>query len=265
VDLVRRNGKRGRRPEEQKGIGMKIGSVDIYANHPIVVVGSSRQVDDPLPLNGAAAVASGAHVSVATRGQVALVRVSLWKEAGPRIGHIVFDDDIAFPDSTVAVFDVEGLSRFTATIGLSGHHRVTISVDDPGFASRIDVIFDAGPNTQALTAVPEFPLFDVSLPAGRGLGTSNELALILSGHDSPMSRLAAAMKLIGESRASRPAIRLAWIRKVAEWIRWLNPRQSHAESRLLGDVIGERLLQDAPCSMDTVAVELASEILRRTA
>jgi len=244
---------------------MKIGSADVYSNHPIIVIGSSGHVDDHLAIDGAAAVASDAHIMVATRGQAALVRLSLWKEVGPRVGQVVFDNGITLADNAVAVFDVEGLSRFTVDIGVGGHHRVMILVDDPGLASRIDVIFDAGPDTRALTAAHGFPLFDVSLPAGGGLGTSDELALILSGQDSPKSRLAAAIKLIGESPSSRPAIRLFWIRMVVEWIRWLSPRQSHAESRALGVIIEEKLPEGVSHVMDSLAVELASEILRRTA
>ncbi|MEV6964412.1 hypothetical protein AB0M47_04785 [Hamadaea sp. NPDC051192] len=244
---------------------MKIGSADVYANHPVIVIGSSACVDDQLALDGTAAVASDAHVMVATRGQAALVRVSVWKEVGPRTGQIVFDGGIVLADRAVAVFDVEGLSRFTATIGASGHHHVTISVDGPGVASRIDVIFEAGSETRALTAAHGYPLFDVSVPLSSGLGVSDELALILSGHDSPMNRLAAAIKLIGESSAPRPAIRSFWVRMIVEWIRWLSPQQSHAESRLLGAMIEERLTGDAAHEMDALAVELASELLRRTA
>ncbi|WP_328414506.1 hypothetical protein OG470_20340 [Micromonospora sp. NBC_00389] len=244
---------------------MKIGSADVYANHPIIVVGSAGNVDDRLALNGADAAASGAHVLIATRGQAALVRVSLWKGVGPRTGKIVFDDDLILADQAIAVFDVEGLTRFSSTVGIRGRHRVAISVDDPGFASRVDVIVDAGQGAHALTAVAGLGLFEVCGAVGGELEPSDELALILSGHDSPMNRLAAAIKLIGESPAPRPAIRSFWIRMVVEWIRWLSPGLSLTDSRMLGAMIEERLQREVLDSIDAVAVELASEILRRAA
>jgi hypothetical protein len=243
---------------------MKIGSADVYANHPTLVVGSPGDVADDLELNGAAAVGSDSQVLIATRGQAAPVKVSLWKEVGPRTGEVVFDHNLSLADQYVAVFDIERLTRFSATIGPSGRHRVLILVDDPGFASRIDVIFDSGPGRRALTAVPDLRLFDVSLPTDNELAVSDELALILSGHDIPMNRLAGAIKLIGISPVARPAIRSFWIRMVVEWIRWLSPGQSLAPSRELGVLIESRLPDGASNSIDLLAAEVASEVLRRS-
>ena len=77
-----------------------------------------------------------------------------------------------------------------------------------------------------------------------------------------MNRLAAAIKLIGESPAVRPAVRSFWIRMIIEWIRWLAPWQSLAESRLAGARIADRLSGEVDGSIDNFAVELASEILQ---
>ena len=242
---------------------MRIGSTDIYANHPIVMVGSTRRVDDPLSLDGAAAVATDKHVSVATRGQASLFRVSLWKEVGPLTGVVVFDGSLVLADHSIAVFDVENLSSFAVTIGGTERHRFVILVDDPGSASRLDVIIDCGSGARGLRAVPGFRLFDVSLSPSTELGPSDELALILSGHDCPMNRLAAAIKLIGESPVARPAIKSFWIRMLVEWVRWLSPWQSLAESRAISAVVEQRLAGVSSESIDIVAVELASGLLRR--
>jgi len=242
---------------------MKLGTAEIYANHPIIVIGSTDPVGNPLALGGSAAVASENHVTVATRGQAGLTRVSLWKQAGPLVGEVVFDGHLILADHLIAVFDVEGLSRFSATVGVGGRQRVALLVDDPGFASRIDVIFDRGQGRRALTAVSGFPLYDVSVPAGEGLEKSDELALILSGHDSPMSRLAAAIKLIGGSEAPRPPIKSFWIRLLIEWIRWLRPTFRIAESRSLGALIEEKLFRLPADALDSTATELALEVLQQ--
>lgn len=239
---------------------MRIGSADLYANHPMVVVGSDHLVQNSLSLNGSAAVASESHVTVATRGQAGLVRVSLWNVAGPRIGAAVFDGHLNLASPLVTVCEVEGISRFSVSIGQSGLHRFVVLVDDPGFASRVDVIVDCGDDVRTLTAVPPHRLFDVSYTPGSELGPSDELALILSGHDMPMNRLTAALKLTAQAHAPRAAVRSFWIRMIVEWIRWLSPWQSLAASQAIGAKIEERIVASDSGSIDAWATGVAMDV-----
>lgn len=239
---------------------MKVGSVDLYANHPMVIVGSEQHVDDATPLGGSAAVATESHVTIATRGQAALVRVSLWMHEGPRIGTIVFDGRVTLASHFLAVRDVEGISRFVAAVGGSGSHRLMVLVDDPGYASRVAVIVDGGDDVRSLTAVVRYPMFDV-VRSDPELDPSDELALILGGHDLPLNRLAAALKVAAQTPGVRPAIRSFWTSLIVEWIRWLSPWLSFSESQAIGETIEERLAARADDSVDEWAAATAVEIL----
>jgi hypothetical protein len=243
---------------------MKIGSADLYANHPIIVVGSDEPPNDDLELGEAAAVASERHVMIATRGQAALTRVTVWKEVGPRVGKVVFSGELSLREGFISVADVECLSTLKVPIGTPNRRAAVILVDDPGWASRVDMVVDAGPNIRSLTAVPGLPIFDVSLPASGEFGPSDELGLILSGHDIPVNRLAAAIKLIAESSAARPAIKSFRIRMVVEWVRWLSPELPLSLSRSLGAYIEERLAQMIDKPIDEQAAAIATEVLQET-
>lgn len=240
---------------------MKLGSVELYANHPLVVIGSTADIETDLSLDGSPATASETHALVATRGQAGLVRIALWKEAGPLVGTTVFDGHLAVRDQFLVVRDVENTSRLSTTIGPAGRYRIVIMVDDPGSASRLDIIVDRGQGVRSLTAAQGLQLYDVSLPSDVDLGKSSELALLLSEHDVELSRLAAAIKLIGGPDTPSPHVRAYWVRMLVEWLRWLSPWQSLAESRALGALIDERLVAVSTDSLDTFSVELSREIL----
>lgn len=123
---------------------MLIASTDIYLNHGTVRLGSKEAPSAASQLGGAPATASDKHIHVAARAQVGLVRVKLWNRIGPARGTVVFDGDISLADGCIAVGDILNVSTFVQGFGSPGLHRIRVSVDDPGNASRIDVILDPG-------------------------------------------------------------------------------------------------------------------------
>ncbi|WP_150130406.1 hypothetical protein [Streptomyces sp. 150FB] len=168
--------------------------MDFYANHPVLLIGSS---DPPeLDWDNAPACSDGKHIVVQTRGQTALIRVSIWNCAMPVIGDVVFDGVLNVEGSRVCVADVENLTRWVTGLVPSGSQRVVVCVDDPGRASRVHVGFGLGDRSLPLTAVARHPLLLVRVAPEGQLLRPNELGLILDGHDSPLARLAAAIKVL---------------------------------------------------------------------
>jgi hypothetical protein len=130
-------------------LSVLVGAVDIYANHPLVFIGSA---DPPGPdWDDAPAAADGKHIAVRTRGQVMLTRVSIWNGAMPVIGGIVFDGVLDVLEHQVCVADLENLTRWVIRLGKSGPQRVVVCADDPGYASRVHVGFGLGDQVCTLT------------------------------------------------------------------------------------------------------------------
>lgn len=61
-------------------------------------------------------------------------------------------------DGEPSVAEELGMSRFVQHIGSAGVHRIRVAVDDPGAASRVDVVIDSGSEERALTSVDGYPL-----------------------------------------------------------------------------------------------------------
>ncbi|MFE7526350.1 hypothetical protein ACFU7Y_11565 [Kitasatospora sp. NPDC057542] len=245
---------------------MNIGSVAVYLNHPVVAIGATVPLDGKLELGGAPQAASGEHVLVAARAQSGLVQVRLWSRLGPCDGAVIFDGNLLLGDGVISVADATGSSCYYTRLGAVGAHRVTVSVDDPGAASRIDVLIDSGGGKRDLTAVPGYPLPQIGGIEGSLLEPADELGLILSAHDLPFNRLAAAIKLIHSTSAvetdGRRKISPYRLRMIAEWIRWLRPALSIAKSQELADMTADRLRGDSKSDSDAVAIEAAADVFR---
>ncbi|MFD0328251.1 hypothetical protein ACFQZC_08530 [Streptacidiphilus monticola] len=221
-----------------------------------------------LELLGTPVAASGSHVQIAARAQVGPVRVRLWSKVGPGEGATVFDGVLSLEDGAIGAGDILGTAAYVQRIGTPGPHRVLISVDDPGKASRIDVMLDLGEDATDLTAIEGNPLPGVIGSSGSRLGKADELGLILSAHDLPTSRLAAAIKVVWSAPAEvKPdrteAIMVFRISVIVQWMRWLSPGLSMERCEQLGEFIAENLRGSIPANLDAHCVEIASEAIRR--
>jgi len=247
---------------------MLIGNTSIYLNHRVIRIGSTLPPDDVLELQGAPAVASDRHVQIAARAQVGLVRVRLWSKVGPVAGTSVFDGVLSLEDGAIAVSDILGTSSYIQKFGTPGEHRISISVDDPGLASRIDVVLDSGVEKVALTAADGYPLPRFMTVDGSALGKSDELGLILSAHDLPLNRLAGAVKLIclaseEDDPARAEALRNFRIRVICEWLRWLSSDLSLEKCNRLGEFISESLHGASMSNLDSLSVNISAEVIER--
>jgi hypothetical protein len=208
---------------------MLIGATEIYANHPVVLVGA---MDWPeVDWADAAAAGDGRHIAVRTRGQVALTRVALWRDAMPIIGPVVFDGELDIIDHRVCIFDIENLTWWTHRVSPDGPQRVVVCVDEPMRASRVHVGFGLGAEERELTAVNGYPLQRVRVADGADLSGANELGLILDGSDRPIARLAAALMVFRSLDDGK-----AWrIHPVVEWLRGLGTEEGRAHE--LGEAL----------------------------
>ncbi|GIH16089.1 hypothetical protein [Rugosimonospora africana] len=211
---------------------MLTGAVEVYANHPSVIIGSTSWPE--LDRGDGPAVADGRHVEVRTRGQRAHTRVSVWSRTMPLVGTVVFDGKLDLDDYTICVGDIERLGRWTLRIEQTGVQRVVVLVDDPGHASRVNVGLGIGTEVRAIPSIDGPALFNVLTAQPESLPGSNERGLVLDGHDSPHARLSAAIRLLSESDPARPWLEQYEAENIAEWMRWLGIELSRARAQELG-------------------------------
>ena len=242
---------------------VQIGLVDVYANHGVLVIGNRLELDADVPLRGAAAVSSS-HVLLATRGQAGLVRVRLWSGVGPRVGDGVVAARLELSSQHLFVFDLEKINVHSFATGKLGEIPVKISVDDPGFASRVDILIGEEGGERELTSVAGYPLFPVTVGSGAEMEVADELDLILSGHDLPLNRLAAAIKLILTAPSARPAILDSRMDQVVEWSRWLTSQQSVGRSQELGRFLRRGIASLREPAQDEEVLSLAKTALAKT-
>jgi len=247
---------------------VKGGTVDIYANHGLVIVGP----EDLLPVldwGDQPAACDGRHLVVRTRGQVDHTRVSVWTRAMPVISEPVFQGILAVQDNRIWIGDLERINWYVKLVEHTGPQPVTVCVDDRFDASRVYLGFGLGdaPARVALTAVEGHPLPDLLVAPGHHLVQANELGLILDDYDSALARLAAAIKLTSRPR---PDPTYPWfdIDTIAQWLRRLAWDLSLERARAMCTVVGDRIAASQPTEgvfglADQDAITLASQILGR--
>lgn len=248
---------------------MQVGGVGMLLNHPVVAIGSTAELYPDLKLARSTPVAASAeHVLVAARAQTGLVLVRIWTGVGPMLGDIAFDGNVHLSDGRCVVKSLDELSQYSTLIGEPGPCRATIMVDDPGSASRIDVIFGSSGAEISLTFAEGYPL-PVMLGADSGqLDEFDELDLILSSHDRPLNRLAAVVKMIISSQVLLKSVQnrkgdAHCMRMIAQWARWLAPHISLSNSLDLSNWMVEELLSAKQGSVDRTSVNIASDFLHR--
>lgn len=211
---------------------MLTGAVEVYANHSVVIVGSTAWPE--LDWGDGPAGADGRHVAVRTRGQTAHTRVSLWSRTMPLIGAVVFDGELDLDDYTICVGDVERLGRWTQRIERTGVQRVVVRVDDPGHASRVHVGLGIGSEVRTVPSGGGPALFDVLTGEPHALSRPAERGLVLDGHDSPHARLSAAIRLLSDPDPTKPWLERYEAELIAEWLRWLGIELTQGRAQELG-------------------------------
>ncbi|MEV7374657.1 hypothetical protein AB0O51_27725 [Streptomyces sp. NPDC090301] len=247
---------------------MLVGSAGIFLNHPVIRVGSFAMPDHVVALQGSNRLVGERHLHLAARAQMGLVRVRLWSESSPVEGSVIFDGSLRLDDGVVCVSDVTGVSSFRYGFGVPGSRRMLVSVDDPGNASRIDVVLDPGMREVALTACRNRPLPHFRVSDSSSLDPTDELGLILSVHDIPISRLSAALKLVflqaGKDIDARSSVMMEFrVRMIGEWLRWISPTLSEAEVSSIILFAFQKIQTGSPDDVDSFSIGIASEVMRR--
>jgi hypothetical protein len=242
---------------------MQIGWVQLYLGHGHLFLGATSRVDLAVFDGDGAVTATEHHVRIAARPQVGPVRVRLWQGAGPRVGKLVFDGSLKLPDARFCVEEATGLSRYVTKV-TSHSPRVLIAVDDPGHASRIEVVLDpefVPRSAHVWTAgEPPFPKLTVAptVPRHRADAFSDALA----GHDFAHRRLAAALLVVAEERRQRNSEQSVafYINDIVEWLRWLNDRLTYEMCRDTGRYLLGQLGLRSP---DLLAADTLNDLQRR--
>ncbi|MBD0739402.1 hypothetical protein [Streptomyces sp. CBMA29] len=217
---------------------MEIGFAGILLNHPVLIIGSTGFVEDyaDVPLDGSVHASEvHQHLGVPALAQVAPVLIKLWRGPHTAVGETVFDGIVDLPDGTLAAFDVENVSRFTKKLGKPGTYHLTIRVDDPKRASRVDLVLDRGEGEVEIGTVLELSIPPIGGVTGLAVDADAALHLILSEHDLPLHRLANALDLIlgewvrdlSDASPRAEALRSARLTRLVHWLRGQAPWAPH--------------------------------------
>lgn len=213
---------------------MLTSAIEVYANHPVLIIGSTAWPD--FDWDNEPASAGRMHVAVLTRGQVAHTRVAIWSGSMPLVGHLVFDGQLDLDDFTICVGDIERLGRWTQRIARTGIQRVIVRVDDPRNASRVNVGLNISEDAQVqvLPSASGSALFEVLTSETDGMALPNARGLALDGHDSPHARLAAAIMLLSAPDHAKPWLERYETSGIVEWLRWLGLGLGLARAQQIG-------------------------------
>jgi hypothetical protein len=249
---------------------MMVGAVHVFADKPYLLIGGDvpqEFLDDPEGdgEDADAAVFTGpGHVIVRSIGKAGLVWATVWEGGMPLVGEVVFDDELDIPDGELIIGDLEQSSALVMDLAEAGPQRVVVCVDDPGYASRVSIGFDVGDKVVPLPTVAGHPLPPVLVSDSGDLTTVEEFGLLLDGHDAPLARLAAAIKMIavpgyGENPADLDRL-VQWLRGLGGSIRLPEAQACGAQiadrMRAAGDFVGATLA-------DQLAIEIATDALER--
>lgn len=247
---------------------MLVGAAEIYLNHRVIRIGSVEPPDSIVALQGSAFVATQRHLHLAARAQVGLVRLMMWKEASPVEGVTLFHDTLNLDGGIICVSDILGTSSFKYATGIPGNRALLVSVDDPGKASRIDIVLDPATREVPLTACRGYPIPTFRVAEPSSLDSTDELGFILSSHNIPINRLAAALKLIrsateSEEVARRSVMMEFRIRMIKEWLRWISPTLSDEQASSIASFILGKIQGASPADVDSFSIDISREVMRR--
>ncbi|MEU6554738.1 hypothetical protein ABZ915_31360 [Streptomyces sp. NPDC046915] len=234
----------------------------------MVMIGPTGEMEDFVntPLSGPMPPGVS-HLAVPARAQISTVLVRVWNGAHPNIGSVVFDSSMELPDGALAVFDVDRVSRFVRHVGKSGVQHLTIRVDDPVRASRVDLVVNRGPDKASLNRVPGYDLPEIDGLSGE-LTPADALSLILAGTSLPEARLVTALDLViseGNADDSPRCMRLKSYRlqRIMEWLKDAYPENRSEFWLDLFAFIQARVVRDSSPVGEAAAVSIAQSVIHQ--
>jgi hypothetical protein len=246
---------------------MMVGAVDVFADKPYLLIGGDvpdEFLEDPEgdgEDDDAAIFTGPGHVIIRTIGKAGLVRATVWESAMPLVGEVVFDDQFDLSDGELLIGDLDQTSVLVMDLAEAGSLRIVVCVDDPGYASRVSIGFDVGDQTVALPTVAGHPLPPVLVSDSAEITAAEQFGLLLDGHDAPLARLAAAIRMLPVPGYDETPPDLD---KIVQWLRGLGGTVRYSEAQACGEQIADRMRAAGDFVGATVADQLAIEIATDT-
>ncbi|MFC5006777.1 hypothetical protein ACFPIJ_54330 [Dactylosporangium cerinum] len=240
---------------------MLIGAFEFRTTHAALLIGSTDLLPEVELDHGQTANSDGRHVMVRSSGQFGSTNVSLWHRAMPWIGDVVFDGLLDLPDCQVFVGDVEGQDRFVKKLGGAAAFRFVVMVDDAAQPSKIHVGINVGRVQAPATTVHGYPLPPIL--GEPDLHPLNALGVMLGEYDSPMARLAGAVKhiMLLRDELAGPSLQFV-VEQLAHWLRRLTFHTRLDQVEILGAAFLDQLSTVEEVT-DEQALSIATEMLRR--
>lgn len=199
---------------------MKIGEIEVFLNYGHLVIGSASDADFDLLVSDPP-MSDTNHVILATRPQIAPVRIGLWRGAAPKSSRQIFTGDVQLSTGYVTLRE-SSEPPFFAWPATSAGARVTLSIGADSWDPATDITVVVEPDADSMPDVASRSSFVDSIAA---LGSLGQIDRALNGHNYPLDRLAAAMRILrNASHEGVSDTRVGYgIASVAEWLKWLHP------------------------------------------
>ncbi|MFJ2632319.1 hypothetical protein ACIO6U_10255 [Streptomyces sp. NPDC087422] len=199
---------------------MKIGEIEVVLNHGLLVIGSGEDPEFDL-LVDSPPVSDQRHVMVATRAQIAPVRVGVWRGTSPVAPRPVFTGRLLLATGYLT-FRESSEQPFFAWPAVSSGSSTLVSVGTDAWDAATDVTVVIDPSRESW---PDLRSREGFVASSAEVSSISQIDRVLDGHNYPEERLAAALRIL--SMASSEDVSAARIRygveSVKEWMKWLHP------------------------------------------
>ncbi|MFJ5613026.1 hypothetical protein ACIQCJ_27065 [Streptomyces sp. NPDC093221] len=199
---------------------MKIGEIEVVLNHGLLVIGSGEDPEFDL-LVDSPPVSDQRHVMVATRAQIAPVRVGVWRGTSPVAPRPVFTGRLLLATGYLT-FRESSEQPFFAWPAVSSGSSTLVSVGTDAWDAATDVTVVIDPSRESW---PDLRSREGFVASSAEVSSIAQIDRVLDGHNYPEERLAAALRIL--SMASSEDVSAARIRygveSVKEWMKWLHP------------------------------------------
>ncbi|WP_188284848.1 hypothetical protein [Streptomyces sp. CBMA29] len=202
------------------GANMKIGEVEVVLNHGLLVIGSGENPEFDLLMNPPP-VSDQRHVMVATRAQIAPVRVGVWRGISPVAPRLTFSGRLLLATGYLT-FRESSEQPFFAWPAASSGSSIVVSVGTDAWDAATDVTVVIDPSPESW---PDLTSREGFVASSAEVSSISQIDRVLAGHNYPEERLAAALRILSmasEEGVSAPRIRYG-VESVREWMKWLHP------------------------------------------
>lgn len=230
---------------------MKIGELEIYLSDGLLLVGSGGDPEFDLLVSDPPA-SDARHIMIATRAQIAPVRVGIWRGVAPAVARKVFHGDVLLSTGYLTIREGSEPPFFTWPVAAAGS-RISLSIGTDAWEPSTEVTVVVDQQSDFLPDVNNRTRF-VSRAAETA--SISQIDRVLSGYNYPPDRLASALRILriaSVDGVSEARIRYG-IASVVEWLKWLHPAISADVLDGVPEVIRDSLSRNESEEMGALAV-----------